>query len=247
MAVAEKPKTPLQIWQERLVSTFTNIAETRMQGVPVLHSGLTVNADYFLAWNDYYLGVLITPWFMNLLLVPANETSRTHLQQFMVGKKETHVFPSGAYEFIVGHEDDIGPYESCSLFSPMFEFADQQAALDTAQAVMQGLMNEENLEQIDLGYEQSLRGISNEIESSSTVQSATLKDGGVENEDNEDNEKIDESEESEESEENKEGEQLTDDERTNLATLTQAPLAKNLTETNPAGISRRALLFGRQR
>lgn len=136
-------------WQELLVESFTHIQHTRMQGVPVINPKLHVNADYFIPWQDYFLGVLVTPWFMNLMLLPASNEALSGLRQKRIGEKETHVFPSGPYEFIVGTEADLGRYLSCSLFSPMFDFSDQVAVMDTAAAVLGELMKEENLEIID--------------------------------------------------------------------------------------------------
>ena len=159
MTLAEQNTHTLADWQERLVATFSHIEQTRMQGVPVLNSALQVNADHFIAWQDYYLGVMITPWFMNLMLAPASQESTEHFAEFKMGQKQTHVFPSGPYEFIVGHEPELGNFQSCSLFSPMFEFADQSAALDTASAVLLELMKAENLEELDTGNEQSLHDL----------------------------------------------------------------------------------------
>ena len=124
-----------------LEQVFDDIQRLRMQGVPVLNPALQVEAVAFTSWQDHCLGVLITPWFMNLVLLPNEADEWTGLA---VGAKVRYQFPSGAYEFIVGYEDDVGRYQTCSLFSPMFEFVDQEAAVATAEAVMQGLMNEEN-------------------------------------------------------------------------------------------------------
>jgi [NiFe] hydrogenase assembly HybE family chaperone len=46
---------------------------------------------------------------------------------------------SEVFPFIGAHEEGFGAYEACSLFSPMFEFADHDAALATAQAVLGAL------------------------------------------------------------------------------------------------------------
>ncbi|TGD74386.1 [NiFe]-hydrogenase assembly chaperone HybE [Mangrovimicrobium sediminis] len=138
-------------WQETLESTFTSIQLTRMRGVPVIHPELSVSAEHFTRWQDYYLGVLVTPWFMNLVLLPASDATREAFAARKVGSKQSHVFPAGGYEFIVGEEPALGHYQACSLFSPMFEFRDQAAALDTAAAVLAELMNDANCEQLDAG------------------------------------------------------------------------------------------------
>jgi len=124
-----------------LEQLFDRVQRERMQGIPVLNPALRVQCVDFVAWGDHHLGVLITPWFMSLVLLPGEGETWADLS---VGAKVEQLFPSGAYEFILGEEPGTGRYLMCSLFSPMFEFADQPAAVATAQAVMQGLMQTEN-------------------------------------------------------------------------------------------------------
>lgn len=126
---------------EGLESHFRRIERERMQGLPLLNSALQVKAVGFREWQGRCLGVLVTPWFMNLMLLPAEGDDWEALR---IGDKQLHRLPSGPYEFILGEEAGIGRYQICSLFSPMFEFADQATAVATAEAVMQGLMDEEN-------------------------------------------------------------------------------------------------------
>jgi [NiFe] hydrogenase assembly HybE family chaperone len=125
----------------RLESVFNRIWKERMANVPMLNPALRVEAVGFQQWQGSYLGVMITPWFMNLMLLPDDDDDWSSLPS---GATRVHVFPSGSYEFIVGDEDDIGYYQMCSLFSPVFEFEDHAAAVATAQAVMAAVMDEAN-------------------------------------------------------------------------------------------------------
>lgn len=127
--------------------TFIRIQHERMHGVPVLNPALKVECVGFRPWQDYCLGVLVTPWFMSLMLLPCEGDEWEGLK---IGEKVTHIFPSGAYEFIVGEEEAIGRYLSCSLFSPVFEFDGQEAAVATAEAVMDGLMDGGNREPLGM-------------------------------------------------------------------------------------------------
>jgi len=126
---------------EQLEATFQTILDERMQGVPVINERLAVNTVGFHQWGDYQLGILITPWFMNLMLLPTLEEQQDNVK---IGTIHPHVFPSGSYDFIVGFEDEIGFYLSCSLFSPMFEFEDQHAAELTAKEALSAIMNDDN-------------------------------------------------------------------------------------------------------
>ncbi|MCG7915373.1 MAG: [NiFe]-hydrogenase assembly chaperone HybE [Candidatus Thiodiazotropha weberae] len=126
---------------EGLEVQFRSIEQQRMQGLPLLNPALQVEAVGFRQWQDLCLGVLITPWFMNLMLIPHEGDS---WREKRIGDKQTHLFPSGPYDFILGEEEGIGRYQMCSLFSPMFEFSDQQTAVTTATQVMLAIMDEEN-------------------------------------------------------------------------------------------------------
>jgi [NiFe] hydrogenase assembly HybE family chaperone len=116
-------------------STFRQIAATRMQGVPVLHPTLDVQAVGFKAEADeaWALGVLVTPWFMNLLRLPLQVDAATPLA---VGVSAPRDIGAYRFDFIGAHEAALGGYEASSLFSPMFAFADQDAAVATAQEVL---------------------------------------------------------------------------------------------------------------
>lgn len=57
-----------------LETVFNGVLETRMRGVPVINPALSVQAVGFNPFNGDWLGVLITPWFMNLLLLPGPDS-----------------------------------------------------------------------------------------------------------------------------------------------------------------------------
>ncbi|WP_051301679.1 [NiFe]-hydrogenase assembly chaperone HybE [Sedimenticola selenatireducens] len=142
------PKRPVEV--VRLEGLFRHIEQTRMVGVPILNPALWVQAVDFIPWKGYQLGVLITPWFMNLILLGGTEADS--LAKRRPGEKITHAFPSGLYEFIVAEEPALdhhqGRYQACSLFSPMQPFDSQELAVATAQEIMRGLMLEENRSEV---------------------------------------------------------------------------------------------------
>lgn len=125
---------------ETLVSLYQEISDTRMEGVPILNNALSVAAFGFEDFQEYRLGVLLTPWFMNLVLLPLDASEYTENAP-QVGTKVSVNLPAGKVEFIVGFEDAIGHSLSCSLFSPVFEFEDQDAAIQTAEAALAEVMN----------------------------------------------------------------------------------------------------------
>lgn len=135
-----------------LEQVFSRIERERMQGLPILNKALRVRAVGFCEWQGHCLGVLITPWFMNLMLLPCEGDDWQNLR---IGDKQLHQLPSGPYEFILGEETGVGRYQMCSLFSPVFEFADQETAEATAEAAMAALMDAENRDTIST-YEREI-------------------------------------------------------------------------------------------
>lgn len=116
----------------RIETVFRAIQHERMGDVPILNSALYVEAVGFMPWREDWIGILIAPWFMNLVLMPGQECS-------LAAHGVVHSFPSGDYAFSIGHEAGLGYYQSCSLFSPVFEFPDQASARSTAEAVMKNV------------------------------------------------------------------------------------------------------------
>jgi [NiFe] hydrogenase assembly HybE family chaperone len=78
---------------------------------------------------------------MNLMLLPREAAA---WQSIVPGDKRAYRFPAGVYDFVSGREDAIGEYQACSLFSPMFEFADHASARLTAEAALWALFDAAN-------------------------------------------------------------------------------------------------------
>jgi [NiFe] hydrogenase assembly HybE family chaperone len=131
---------PAQAVAARLESVFGAIHRERMCGLPILNPRLRVQVVGLRPWAGGWLGVLVTPWTMNLIALPADDLSGEALGQ--VGSKRIRAFPSGDYEFLAGDPAGLGPHETCSLFSPMHEFADQEAAVAAALEVLKTLMEQ---------------------------------------------------------------------------------------------------------
>jgi [NiFe] hydrogenase assembly HybE family chaperone len=115
-----------------LENCFKQIQTQRMTDVPILNPKLHVQAVDFRLYQQSWLGVLITPWFMNLLYWRDDALA--------AGTKVKHRFPAGEFEFVVGYENDLGFYQTCSLYSPMFDFEEQEVAVQTAQAALKALL-----------------------------------------------------------------------------------------------------------
>ena len=131
---------------QTLEHAFIEIAQTRMRGVPVQNLALRVQAVGFERHVDeageVQMGVLVTPWFMNLVRLPRTDADSGGAA-LAVGQSAARKIGDQRFDFIGAHEPSLGAFEVCSLFSPMFEFTDHAAAVATAQEVLKRLRTPE--------------------------------------------------------------------------------------------------------
>jgi [NiFe] hydrogenase assembly HybE family chaperone len=125
----------------RLEAAYTRIWRTRMAGLPFLNDNLRVEAVGFRAWEGQWLGALVTPWSMNLVLLPG-EGEWTPLPQ---GGERFVALPAGRFRFVAGHDEELGEHHACSLFSPAQEFADHETARAVAAAALEALFDAGNV------------------------------------------------------------------------------------------------------
>ncbi|NMG36343.1 [NiFe]-hydrogenase assembly chaperone HybE [Azoarcus sp. TTM-91] len=122
---------------DALQRTFAAIAATRMAGLPVCNPALTVAVPAMRRHEGEWLGVLLTPWALSLVILPGGGGQ---FRAIAVGESQDWAFPSGSYTFLGSSEDGLGPYQTCSLFSPVFEFDDQASAEAVALAAFDALL-----------------------------------------------------------------------------------------------------------
>ncbi len=108
-----------------------------MRDLPIVNSLLEVEAVGFRVFDVHQIGVLITPWFMNLVLLLGSDIG-SRLKQ---GSKSTLRLPSGPIEFITSQDETLGPYLTTVLFRSVADFADQDTTRAVALEVMQELFN----------------------------------------------------------------------------------------------------------
>ncbi|MDH6262400.1 [NiFe]-hydrogenase assembly chaperone HybE [Bradyrhizobium sp. BR13661] len=119
-------------WGELLAESYREIGERAMRDLPIYNDALGVEAIGFRRFNGTIVGIMVTPWFMNVVM-PASVVAQA-------GATQRLRFPTGEIEFVVSEVAPIGQIASCSLFSPMSEFADIEAVRATAEAALAELM-----------------------------------------------------------------------------------------------------------
>lgn len=119
-----------------LEAAFRRVERERMAGLGVLNPALRVEAVGFARHESHWLGIVVTPWFMNLVLAPGEAASWRSVPS---GKRLFQKFPSGDFAFLGSVEPEVGEFQSCSLFSPMAQFAGQDSARAVALAALDAL------------------------------------------------------------------------------------------------------------
>lgn len=118
-----------------IVAQFEAIHRDRMHGLPVVNDRLAVELIGLREVDDHRLGVLLTPWFMNLLLLPGDD-GWSDLEQ---GARVNIDYPSGPVEYLVTHDEELGTYLTAVLFGSVTDFSDQATARAVARETLRRL------------------------------------------------------------------------------------------------------------
>lgn len=119
----------------RLESAYRHIDVTRMRDMPLRNARLNVEAVGFRPYQAHQLGVMITPWFMNLVLIP----DRGGGDSIAAGQRSRWRFPGESVEFISSPLPGFGWIHSAALFTTVSAFNDQDEARQIATTVLQRL------------------------------------------------------------------------------------------------------------
>jgi [NiFe] hydrogenase assembly HybE family chaperone len=120
---------------ERLAAVYREIYSRAMRDAPICNDALEVEAIGFREFGAFAIGVVVTPWFAALLAAPAAS------EALSPGATMVLRFPAGEVELDMRALDGFGVVAICSLFSPMAEFADHEAARTAARAALDALFD----------------------------------------------------------------------------------------------------------
>ena len=81
--------------------TYFRVHQERMADVPILNAALSVEAIDFQRWQGHWLGIVVTPWCMSVLLVPGSTDNWVWTGE---NKRRFVTFPAGEFAFL-GSED----------------------------------------------------------------------------------------------------------------------------------------------
>ena len=121
---------------ESLVEHFRTVARERMQGLPIVNPRIDVETVGFRDLGQHRFGVLIAPWFMNMILLPGTDDWSDLAQ----GTAVTITLPDGDYDFTVTRDENSAEnYLSAILFRTMADFPDQATARAVAEEIVERL------------------------------------------------------------------------------------------------------------
>jgi len=134
-------ETDAEAWGDLLADAYCQIGDRVMRDLPIYNDALGVEAVGFRRYNGTIVGIMITPWFMNVT------TSVDAVVRAAPGSSLRMCFPAGDVEFTLSEVAQVGRVASCSLFSPMSDFADMAFARATAEAALSELMRPSHSEE----------------------------------------------------------------------------------------------------
>ncbi len=139
---------------QQIEAAFERILCEKMQGIPIVNPAIRVEALGFQAYEGRVFGIIITPWLMNLVLLPATDEDWSGLQ---LGEKKWHQIGPRQYKFLANDIDGIGVCRTHSLYSPMREFRSHEQAQAAALRFLDELIRGKETDAED-GIDEELLG-----------------------------------------------------------------------------------------
>jgi [NiFe] hydrogenase assembly HybE family chaperone len=120
-----------------LIEQFRRI-DAGMRDLPIYNDKIAIEAVGFRLFGDAeLLGVVLTPWFMNLITLPIEPAP---MKMAEIGRTVRVMLPAGERAFVVGGDEMIGLYKAHSLHSPVLNFTLPGQARAEAQRMLALLM-----------------------------------------------------------------------------------------------------------
>lgn len=121
-----------------LETHYRRVWDTSMHDMPFVNPALSVAAIGFRRHEGDWVGAVLTPWFLNLFVLPGGGTLWTDLAS---GDRVRIPFPVGELEFIADYDpgSTLPACQYCPLFAPVSQFLTQEAAVAAAEAALTAL------------------------------------------------------------------------------------------------------------
>jgi [NiFe] hydrogenase assembly HybE family chaperone len=133
----------MRISVDALLAYYRRVHEETFRDLPIANAALDVEAVDFRPLEEHELGVLITPWFMNLFLLPGTD----HWDDKPQGSACKVELPGGKVDFLVSHAQALGTVLSAALFSTVADFPDQEIAREVARETLRLLFDSDAVQE----------------------------------------------------------------------------------------------------
>lgn len=108
-----------------LATHYAMVWETRMRDLPFVNAALAVEVAGFRRCSGDWVGVITTPWFLNLFLLYGGGNLWGDIP---AGERRYVNLPCGTLQFIADVDPDLGPYQYCPLIAPVSTLPDMATA-----------------------------------------------------------------------------------------------------------------------
>jgi [NiFe] hydrogenase assembly HybE family chaperone len=132
--VAAAPNVRIDNPESKLEHFFAGQSER-----PPVNATLSCRALGFARYRGDWLGVVITPWFVDLYLLPGGGELWGDIPS---GQRRYVELPRGTVPFTAADNPQIGPYQYSPLISPVSVLPDMTAAIKLANDVLSGIFGE---------------------------------------------------------------------------------------------------------
>ncbi len=131
-----------------LIERF-RVVDAGMRDLPIYNHTVAIESVGFRLFNEVQLlGVVLTPWFMNLMILPITPVPMNMAE---IGKTVSVELPVGPRTFVVGGDEVVGLYQAHSLHSPVLSFTLAGQARAEAQRQLALLMTSVATEPVATG------------------------------------------------------------------------------------------------
>lgn len=128
----------MRVSVDDLVAYYQRVFEERFRDLPIVNDALSVEAVGFRELAEHLFGALITPWFINLYLLPGTDRWNERSQ----GSTCKVELPGAKVDFTVSHDSELGTTLSAALFGTVADFPDQAMARDVATETLRLLFSD---------------------------------------------------------------------------------------------------------
>ncbi|MBS1190330.1 MAG: hypothetical protein H6R10_2122 [Rhodocyclaceae bacterium] len=112
-----------------LEAHYRLVWKTRMADLSFVNPALGIAAVGFRRHRGDWVGVMVTPWFLNLFLISGGGELWGDIP---AGERRYLELPCGTLQFIADDDPDLGPYQYCPLIAPVTHLPDMASALAAA-------------------------------------------------------------------------------------------------------------------